>query len=574
MNTIMKNVSRAGLCVAAVLLAAACSDTWDDHYDTVAEYDYDGTTLEYLANQSELSDFYKIVVATGFDDELSSSQVLTIFAPQNGTFNYDSLVALIDAGNTTGVLERFVENHVTRYNISIGSSEQEVTLLNEKIVDVGTLSTLLVGDVSVANANISCSNGVLQELDGYLPYRYNIYEQLEVLNDEYIAANGESDSLVSLYNFLLKYDEEELDEDQSVARGLDEDGNTVYVDSVTIHNNDVLTDLDAYLFREDSTYILIYPSVEAYQERVALDAEYFNLNYLYSSDEAVRDSMQEYYANYYAMTNLLFNMNDNQHDTDSLFSTSYNRNNWEYNVFYNPYSSGGILDPSTIQQEIECSNGTIYVVDQYPYSIYDAFYQKIEVEGEETRYLVTDESYVTASTTTTTYSNSADSISNGRYMYISTTASGQTKLAYYLPNTLSGSYDIYIKTLPQSVRVTDSATIASSLPARYQFTYYERNSSGEWPSSGTQLQNPEDGTRYFVFDAFNIDTVYIGTIDFTSSFYNTDAGVMLMLQSYVLTSQRNTYTKELYLDCIILEPTKESEATDEEDEEEEDDAEE
>lgn len=567
MNPIMKNVSRAGVCVAAALLALACSDTWDDHYSTAAEYDYSGTTLEYLASQSDLSDFYKIVVATDFDDELASSQVLTVFAPQNGTFNYDSLAALISEGKTTSVLERFVENHITRYNISLGNEEQEVTLLNEKLVDVGTLSTLLVGDVSVANANISCTNGVLQELDGYLPYRANIFEQLEILNDSYLETATDTDSIATLYEFLLVYDEEELDEDQSVARGLDEDGNTVYVDSVTIHNNEVLEALDAYLYREDSTYMMIYPSEQAYKERVTLDAQYFNFNYSYSSDETVRDSMQNYYANYYALNNLLYNMNDNQHDTDSLFSTSYNRNNWEYNVFYNPYSAGGLLDPSTIEQEIECSNGTIYVVDDYPYTIYDAFYHKIEVEGEETRYLVTDESYTNTNTSTTTYTNSADSISNGRYIVIASTSNSQTKAAYYIPNTLSGSYDVYVKTLPQSVRITDSATVASSLPARYQFTYYERNEKGEWPSSGTQFKNPEDGTRYYVFDAFNIDTVYIGTVDFSTCFYGTDAGVMLMLQSYVLTSQRNTYSKELYLDAIFLVPTEESEDADSEDEE-------
>ena len=570
-----KKSVRACLLLSAVLLACACSDTWDEHYDTAAVRDFDGTTLDYLASDGSLSQFYNIVVATGFDDQLSSSQVLTVFAPENDTFNYDSLVSLISEGKDESVLERFVKNHVTLYNINIGSDEQEVTLLNEKLVEVGTLSTLTVDDVSVTTANISCSNGIIQVLDGYLDYKANIFERLEILNEAYLAEiGGDEDSTVTLYNFLLKYDEEELDEDQSVAIGLNEDGNTEYIDSVTIHNNDVLEALNAYLYREDSTYMVIYPTEEAYAERVELNAKYFNFGYAYSSDEAYRDSMQTYYANYFAMTDLIFNMNDNQHDTDSLFSTSYNRSNWEYNVFYNPYEAGGILDPSTIEEEIECSNGTIYLVNEYPYTIYDAFYQEIKCEGESMRYIETstDYSWYNSYTGYTTYSNSADSISDGRYLYIySTSSSRQTSIGFQIPNTLSGSYDIYIRTLPQSVRVTDSATIASSLPAQYRFSLYERSSSaGTWPSSATTtFRNPEDDSRNYVIDAFNIDTLYIGTYEFTNSYYGaSDAGVLLQMESYVTTSARNTYTKELYLDCIILKP---SEATS--DDEEEEDAE-
>lgn len=578
MNNILNKTMRALCGVAAVLLACGCSDEWNDHYDTSAVYDYDGTTLEYLASQSDLSQFYNIVVAAGFGDQLSSSQVLTVFAPQNNTFNYDSITSLISSGKEDNVLERFVKNHITLYNINIGAEEQSVTLLNEKLVDIGTLSSPVIDDVEVVNANISCDNGIIQELGGMLDYRANLFERLEILNDDYLESVGGSDTTVTLFNFLLAYDEEELDEDQSVAIGLNEDGNTEYIDSVTIHNNDVLEGLNAYLYREDSTYMVIYPTEEAYQERVALNASYFNFNYNFSSDEAYRDSMQNYYANYYALTDLLFNMNDNQHDTDSLFSTSYDRNNWEYNVFYDPYESGGILDPEKIEEEIECSNGTLYLVNEYPYTIYDAFFQKIECEGESMRYIETstDQNWYSASTGYTTYSNSADSISDGRYLYIySTSSSRQTSLGFQIPNTLSGSYDIYIRTLPQSVRVTDSATIASSLPALYRFSLYERKESdGTWPTSATTtFRNPEDDTRNYVIDAFNIDTLYIGTVEFTNSYYGADAGVLLQMESYVTTANRNTYTKELYLDCIILEPTKES-ATDDEDTEDADDTEE
>lgn len=558
----MRNSFRAGaLAVAGLLAFAACSDDWDDHYDTAAKVDFSGTTLDYLKSESAVSDFVDILTATGYDTELSAAQVLTIFAPENDTFNKDSLLHLVSLGRTEDVIDRFVENHIARYNVSINTDSQSVTLINSKVIELGTLSNPTVGNATADKTNVTCKNGVIQVINDYIPYKANLFEQLDIENESYLDATGGNDSVVTLFNFLHRYDDDELDEDRSVARGYDENGNVVYVDSVMIRRNTVLSALDAYLFREDSNYWAILPTTEAYQERVALNSQFFKYNVSYNSDKAVRDSVQNYMANLYAISDLFFNMNDNQHVEDSIFSTRYSRSDWEYNVFYHPLSGDGIL--TNVTGSVECSNGTLYKVDEYPFTIYDSFYRKIKLEGERSSAIADDgnNSWTNPSTTGWTLrSNSdADSISGGSYLYIyPTTSSRQTDIAYEIPSTLSGSYDIYVKLLPQSVYYTDSATIAASLPCQFRANIFERDTiQGTMPTRATySFRNPEDNSRNYQNDPFRVDSVYLGNYTFSNCYLGTSAGVMLQLESYVTSSNRNKYTKEMYLDCIILIPTR------------------
>ena len=58
-----------GLAVAALTLAA-CSDTWDDHYDKKGEGTNDATLWQAITQNSNLSNFAKVVQGCGFDKSL------------------------------------------------------------------------------------------------------------------------------------------------------------------------------------------------------------------------------------------------------------------------------------------------------------------------------------------------------------------------------------------------------------------------------------------------------------------------------------------------------------------------
>jgi len=566
MKKILRNaLSAAALAVVGLLTLAACSDSWDDHYNEPSTTGYDGSAWAYLQSQSDLSDFIEVLQATGYDEILSSSQVLTVFAPANGTFNKDSLLALVAAGQKQAVIDRFVKNHITRYGVSINNSKQDVTLLNSKVVDLGTLSSPTVGDANVTKVNVACDNGIVQVLDAALPFKANIFEQIQIDYEKELAEKGDSAMATSLYAFLSKYDDDELDESRSVARGRDENGDVVYVDSVMIRNNDVLSAIRALIYEEDSSYWAVMPSTEAYQARVEEILPLFKFNYAYNSDETVRDSMQNYYANYMATCDLFYNMNDNQHYTDSIYSTVYSRSNWKYHCFYDPMAEAGIL--SAYDKTVECSNGMMYYMSDYPFSIYETFFKTIEVEGEYTMYIESAEDWTNSNTTgwSRVTATSADSISNGAYAYIyPTTGTRNTQIAYTIPQNLSGTYDIYVRLLPPSVYYTDST--ATILPSQFRASIYERGDDGVMPTKATaSFRNPADGSRNYTNDPTKVDSVYIGQYTFANCYYGTSSGVLLQLESYVTSSQKSKFTKEMFLDSIILVPVK-GDATEEDEE--------
>jgi uncharacterized surface protein with fasciclin (FAS1) repeats len=279
---IKKSFRVGALAVAGALAIASCTDDWNEHYEgtaTTIGQSYAGTTMGYLQSQSNLSDFVEVLKATGYVAELNDPQVLTVLAPVNGSFNKDSLMALVNAGQKKQVVNRFVKNHLMRYNISLGGQEQEVYLLNDKRVKISPLADLLVQHSKVQSPNIGCSNGIVQVMSQYLPYQTNIYELIE---DDWAAfkktTTEDLDSIPSLYNFLNKFNVDSLDERRSVYRGVDEDGNNIYVDSVMIRNNKALSQLRAYLYREDSTYMAIIPSQKAYEDRYNEAYNFFHFN--------------------------------------------------------------------------------------------------------------------------------------------------------------------------------------------------------------------------------------------------------------------------------------------------------
>ena len=91
--------------VAAVALAAvACTDTWDEHYGNEGRPVSDKSLLQVMEEQGDLGDFLKVLRATHvfsnnkptkvtYADLLASDQTFTVWAPKDGLFNVDSLLA-------------------------------------------------------------------------------------------------------------------------------------------------------------------------------------------------------------------------------------------------------------------------------------------------------------------------------------------------------------------------------------------------------------------------------------------------------------------------------------------------
>lgn len=571
----IKNIFKAMSVIACgALVFASCSDTWDDHYKSgipTTEHSYAGTTMQYLEHNA--SDFADVIKAAGLGPKLSSSQVFTLLAPMDGTFNKDSLLDLIQNGKAKQVRERFIENHVLLYATSLDNEEKTLSLLNKKKIQFGTLANDSIGSATVAEPNIACNNGIVHLLNGSVRYVPSVFEQIELSHENYLARTGYADEdVVDMYNFLKVYDADSLDERQSVEIGTDSMDNTVYSDSVMIRSNKVLRSLRAYLYREDSTYWAFLPTPEAYKERVDTVKSFFNFNNALNDQEEFRDSVQNYFANYYTMYDFFINRNVNAHYTDSLTTTTYGMSyygayNWKDDVYYKPFEGDGVLTKATNQ--IECSNGRVYEFDEVPNTIYDSFFRKIQVEATnggivpETNGKSTDWT-ITNSFNATYNALNNDTVSNG-YLYVKEVQqSRNVQLSFKLPNTLSGTYDVYVKLLPYALMDTTD-TVEMRKPVQFRANMYEADAKNVISTKETRFTSPEGG-RNFHSNPFRADTIFLGTYTFKYCYRHTgQVGAYLQLQGYLTTKDRANYTRNMLIDFILLKPHRE-EATEPEQE--------
>jgi len=552
-KNINKSIRTGILVFTGLLVSYACSDTWDDHYDPNLSTGnvVDATIYQQIKSTNELSDFLEILDKTGYSALLDESQIVTVFAPVNGSFNKDSLLTEIANGHKDQVITRFVKNHIARYNYSSNTNKQEIMLLNQKKT---TLTNGVVGvdSVHAKSVNTVCNNGILHVMNSELTFHPNIYELLELDPD-----------VDSMYTIIKYYDDDSLDVNRSVYRGVDEDGNRIYVDSVMIKANRLMQRLDSYIYREDSNYLVIAPRKSAYNERYQLVKSYFNFN-VHEDD---RDSLQQYYANYFTLNTLFYNRNANIYDKDSLVTTTYSRWDPEHNVFYKPYEEEGLLAPGSYYDKITCSNGIVYKTDSFPTSIYDAFFHEIKVEAEGNINIEEDEKGNQSYTKNCNYTYRSDNVhpvsERGYLDVMPATAAAQPYIAYNIPNTLSGKYDIYLVTVP--LKYGRSVEDADTLKG-YQFRvnmFYRTNKAtdtgSQWPKTRNEvLKNPADPAgkeQNFRSDPEKIDTIFLGTVELTECYYRTSkAGVMIQIQSYVSSSEAKTYSRRMLLDRLVLRP--------------------
>lgn len=579
MNTKIKKALSLGVLAFAGLFALySCADKWEDHYETVQGETYQGTLFDYLESQSEqLSDFAEILKAVGYDYNLSSDQMFTVWAPVNGSFDKEALLTMIENGDKERVIERFVQNHVALYSISLSPNAQDVTLQNSKVIKLSTAAEAKFGDCEIVKSNVACKNGVFNIIAAENIYVPTIYEIMEDDFKEYLLANPDLNpkGVVSMMSFLDAYNADSLDESKSVFLGLDMSGNRVYIDSVMIRNNTILKMLDALVYEEDSTYWTIVPTVEAYQQRYEEAKKFLVYNPSVNAVSPIMaDSLQNRYANLFAMRDLFYNINANEYYTDSLKSTDYSLRSWKEHVYRgDPFGSEGILANAEV---VECSNGNIYKVNEYPFSIYDQFFKEIPVSLNN---------YLVDNTPGNTKNCTMDPVPTGRAIHMDETGKVwnldylhlipstnlvQPQVTFKITGTLSGTYDLKLVTL--SPRFLIQGTMNEEEVAAYDKLYkfrvnlFQRNDKGEMPAKATTLYVPGTKTRDFESHpltelATPYDTIDICPITLDHCYYGRDeAGIMVQLVTNVSSSLlKNGYSREMLLHKILLVPHVEEE---------------
>ena len=128
---INKLISGGLLCCAVAVALTACTDAWDDHYESLGSGEggvHEGTLWQAISSNPNLSNFAKVAEGCNYVDKLNGSQVFTVFVPTNDHFSEadaDKLISdynaqkgtVLEENNT--VLKEFMQNHIMLYKHNV-----------------------------------------------------------------------------------------------------------------------------------------------------------------------------------------------------------------------------------------------------------------------------------------------------------------------------------------------------------------------------------------------------------------------------------------------------------------------
>ena len=562
----------------AVLTFTACTDTWDDHYSTEGEGMNDASLWQAITQNSNLSNFAKVVQACGYDKALNSSQVFTVFAPTNDNFSAQEADELIAAYNAekgkvneddNTIIKEFIQNHIAMYNHSLtDNSNDSLVMMNGKYAKLapGTFS-----GSKMLTTNQHYSNGILFTIDGKAKYFPNVFE--------YLRKDADLDSVRSFF-YNPRFYRREFIPERSVAGGLI-DGKTFYLDSVFVQQNDLFdyNFLEAELNDEDSTYWMVAPTNKEWKRLIEEYQPYFN----YDDQVRFRDSLAYTNARLAIMAGTTFSrtLNTDAHLTDSALSTiaieryesrkyNWGDNNLHYYQFggrsnvntQKPYGSEGIFNGT---DNIECSNGQVMKTDNWKINKLNTFYQWIIIEAEEQG--VIQEVSKAENTTTKEMEPTITPVTrrimnNNRFYgkvwndaFVEFEQNKPTvnhSVLFNIRNVLSNiGYDIYLVTAP-ALANDSNATEVQRLPMKLKCSINYHNQEGE--SQKELLQNniittPDEINYLLLAEDYKFPC---GTFGLTEA----EPQISLLVETNVTPREQSIkkYTRTMMIDCIMLVP--------------------
>ncbi|MDR3261223.1 MAG: fasciclin domain-containing protein [Tannerella sp.] len=504
----------------ALLAVSACTDdAYDKHYEadpSLVSGENLWTTIEATP---EISRFAAVLKSYGYDQLLSQSQAYTLFAPNN------EAMALIDTTLMNDVENELIKNHIARFFLPASGNEAfPIGTLNRKWIELASMNgNYFFGSAAFAvpAKSIVASNGIVHVLSGYEAFFPNTWEYLATRSD-----------LDSIKKYFYSFDEIRFNEAASTP-GSVVDGQLTYIDSVFVNYNTLLSNF-GYINREDSSYTMIVPNntawIEAYS-RIKDDFVYYN------KKAATADSLQRYYTSLALVQDLIFSNTTQESPQDSLVSTSYN-------TFYHPQY---LFDGT---EQVTTSNGSIYIANQLKIKPYESWHQPITVEAE--RAFGRENTLSSA----LIYRSLGTDISSGRFLCLEpTTSSGNPTVTFEIPNTLSSYYNIYCVFVPATYI---NANAVGLKPCKVYFNLNYVGSAGElqtdrFPESDVIETNPNVMDTVLVVSDFKFPTANYGERNEAGEAVTT---VTLKVISNVARSETTAFSRDLLLDCILLEPKK------------------
>lgn len=613
--------------LSALFINSACTEEWDDHYSDNGTNAVKTSILEKIRQDSDLTDFcevldsmnvpsYKDGVWTVFnfaDSLLNQSRVYTLWAPVNGTFNKDSLLAELKAETFENindmkklgrddVFDRFIGSHIAEFLKPASDTLKEnnnILLINKKLVPfVGgqdeNLSYSFDGR-QVTEKNIRVANGLIHKIEGFVVYLPNIWE--------YIKTAEGTDSVAK---FLYSFNKREFNPYASIE-GPTVNGDKTYIDSVFTNSNQWLsygwnntTAGFGDISHEDSSYVVFVPSNDIWNEMVPKIENFYNYhtgkdNFI--DDSISNDSLKKFYARKALVNHMVFSNNDQLTPGDGHTALVVDSMRSTYRagerrlLFAKNDLMEGVIRTETL------SNGTFHLKNNFNYNPYDMWYDTIIVQAENFTYqgmtFLKEEDDASSFTDGVlkgdegvTYSyvekgnlyHTIDSANRTKNLvYVQAEKNSNTRpssLKWTIPNVLSGDYYVGAVIVPKFIDQTeavDSTVHTTALPNLFSLSLFaNKEKDGVTAKKGSVKEIIK--TENLENDPTRIDTIWISEQDNP----NKRLKVSIPYCEYGLTNQEFSvyvklecmlkkkaelefYDPALRVDLIILEPVKDEE---------------
>lgn len=539
---------------------------------------------------------------------LDGDQTFTVWAPVNGSFRYSYYKGLLQTGVRDSIYKvekELIRNNMTRYSHVVnGSDSVKLDLFNSKAAWLNNEAQTIKG-VTISTPNIGAKNGVLHITEAPMAYQPNLYE--------YLASRQDLDSINA---FIKSFQTIEFNEAASTQGPTIDGEITWVDSITYVANDYTSLFMEAFLEREDSNYVMILPTNETWKNTLEKTRKYFKFKASYKQDintqteagadtviagvetvftPAELDSLTNLYSKNAICQHLAFNANWQYEQIpvtsiadiraadarkDSLRSTAdmkfkktgtLNGTNKVNAVEVKDFAAlFGNADP------VEVSNGYAYVVDEfaYPSTVYapnrdlDSYvvYESCDNQCAPYHNTWTWESHVTM-TDTVTGEVIAERDSTYRYDYLvmaNKTSTSHPGAFFQLPNVLSCKYDIYVV-----IGYNTDYQMQNKFRAYISYDTEDRRVANE------ALKNPNEDAvdakdaslyegNYFVNRKPTInddltvnytDTICIAKdFEFPVSYYGLSktAYPVLQLKSNFTSSERNLYSREIWVNAIIL----------------------
>lgn len=410
---------------SAMLAIPGCTDTFNEHYDVEDGGNAATETLwEIISNNPNLSRFKDIAEKatyyrdekhpqTGytFKDMLQSSMLVTVWVPENSAFTdatYNDWMNMAEERGYT-VQQQLMNNSITLWRqIATGGGVDTLSMLNGKRLAFNK-DKYTMADVDIIEKNIPAVNGTLHTTSEILPFRYNLYEFLKD------GTNSAANQVSRMHNYVEANDTTYFNPNASIEGTPNADGLPTYVDSVYHTSNTLFfgthrfpkdgtekeeyvtytESFGAYIEAEDSTFLMILPTDNAWQTAYNKLEKYYNYaeNYVHkdqwengtklllvgNNDGAVlnTDSLKDVNINMDIISPLCFTLHQQPNANDEIgkwkldefLSDKGARASYFYNTFGDTLRSDEEWDKTQIFNgtQIELSNGVGFVSNEWPF---------------------------------------------------------------------------------------------------------------------------------------------------------------------------------------------------------------